>query len=165
MIDLQARLNDPDLEPSDRRSLEKIRDFGWIVVLVPEDEEGPNFAFSVGLYHTFNHPELLITGQKIETMHGIINHVGEQIREGEVFLPNRVYSELLEGYNTAVLTIEKTFFRDYLGAAMWFYERKEFPALQLVWPSRNQLFPWSEGVASDFAGAQPLLGEFIKETA
>jgi Domain of unknown function (DUF4262) len=164
MIDLEARLKDPDLEPLDRRSLETIQDFGWNVVLIPEDEEGPGFAFSIGLYYTFNHPEMLITGQKLETMHGIINHVGNLIRNGEVFLPNRNYSEILEGYETAVITIEQSFYRDFLGAAMWFYERKDFPVLQLVWPSRHHLLPWSEGAPSDFKKVQPLLGEFRMET-
>jgi Domain of unknown function (DUF4262) len=164
MIDLEARLNGPDLEPSDRRTLETVRDFGWSVVLVPEDEEGPGFAFSVGLYHTFNHPELLMIGQKIETMHGIINHVGNRIRDGEFFLPNRMYSKMLEGYKTAVITVEESFYRDYLGAAMWFYERKPFPALQLVWPSRTHLFPWSENAPADFANVQQLLGQFKMET-
>ena len=152
------RLNDPNLDPSDRWLLETAQQHGWGVIKVPEDDEGPGFAFSVGVFHTFNHPEVLMIGQKLEAMHQIINHVGERVRGGERFLAGQAYPDVLEGYECHVLEIAQSHFRDYLGTAIWFYERTEFPAVQLVWPDRLGRFPWDQDAHPDFLEAQPLLG-------
>lgn len=61
-----------------------IAEFGWHVVLVLEDEEGPPFAYSIGLQHSFGHPEIIMFGLRHESMHGIINWIGEmRIPQGQ----------------------------------------------------------------------------------
>ena len=163
MTDLDGRLSDPSLEPFDRWLLETVRRHGWGVVKVPEDDEGPAFAFSVGLFHAFDHPEVLVIGQKLEAMHGIINHLGERIRDGERFAAGRAYGDVLEGYDCYMLEVDQSHFREYLGTAMWFYDQASFPALQLVWPDRLKRYPWDANAHPSFATTQPVLCALLEE--
>jgi hypothetical protein len=52
-------------EPKDdheRKALADVQNHGWHVLKVMEDDRGPAFAYTVGLYHSFRHPELIIVG-------------------------------------------------------------------------------------------------------
>ncbi|MGD9221947.1 MAG: DUF4262 domain-containing protein, partial [Desulfobacteraceae bacterium] len=55
---------------------------------------GPEYAFTVGLYYTYNHPEILIMGIKhevcIEFFHLIVN----KIKNGSKFIDGVVDREL-----------------------------------------------------------------------
>jgi len=46
-----------------------IETYGWHVIEVPEDDEGPGFAFTIGLFRRFEHPELIVFGLPMNTMH------------------------------------------------------------------------------------------------
>jgi len=53
-------LPEKDLDGSDRVVLRQVTEFGWHVVLIPEHEKGPGFAFTDGLFHTYGHPEQIV---------------------------------------------------------------------------------------------------------
>lgn len=46
----------------ERKALADVQQHGWHVLKVMEDNEGPAFAYTVGLYHSFGHPELIVVG-------------------------------------------------------------------------------------------------------
>ena len=46
----------------DKRVLADIREYGWHVVKVFSRHGGPDFAYSIGIFETFVHPEILIVG-------------------------------------------------------------------------------------------------------
>jgi hypothetical protein len=157
-VNLEQRLASSDPDGFERGILENVRDHGWSVVLIPEDQEGPGFAFTVGLEHSFDHPELVMIGQKLENMHGIINAAGERIRGGDIVQTGVPTDNVLEGYDAVFLEIDQTHFPEWLGTARWFYGGDNFRALQLVYPDRLSRFPWDAGVHPDFVAAQPILG-------
>ena len=80
----------------DRKVITDVEEFGWHVAMIPEDDGGAGFAFSIGLYKNFNHPEIVIIGLGIETMHGMINVIGEEVREGRPFAPSG-FSGIMSG--------------------------------------------------------------------
>src|SRR6266566_4941181 len=55
---------------------------GWAVPAVCDDEQGPAWAYSVGIWHTHGGPELAMFGCPAESMAGIINAIGCQIADG-----------------------------------------------------------------------------------
>ena len=55
--------------------------------------------------------------------------------------------------------IAKRFYREHLGWNNWFYGGDSYQCLQIVWPDRDQLFPWQTGFDEGFAGLQPDLSE------
>jgi hypothetical protein len=160
-VNVQERFDESD--PFERKILEDVRTVGWSVVLIPEDDEGVGFAFSVGLFHSFQHPEIIIFGLRLETMQGIINHVGRQIQAGGAFNAHREYHDVIEHFPVAFIPISRANFREYLGTAMWFYQNEGFETLQLIYPDRQRRFPWDSGVHPRFLEQQPLLGELPKE--
>lgn len=117
----------------------------WEVFLIPEDEEGPAFAFTLGLYRSFQHPEVLIMGLPLEAMHPILNGIGEQVGAGCQFSEGTLAPNILEGYNCTFRTIDRGNYAEVLGAAIESYRGKEFPALQCFWPDREGHFPWQFG--------------------
>jgi hypothetical protein len=142
----------------DRKLLADVERHGWHVLGVEEDEEGPAFAYSIGLYRSFKHPEILVVGLPIEVMHRIINAVGEVARSGERFEHLDESEDVLDGHNVAFHIVERTYYPDYFGYARWLYRGDDFPALQCVWPDSQHRNPWHPefGVGP---GRQPLLSD------
>src|SRR5262249_7010696 len=114
------------MDASDRKLVSDVRTYGWHVVLVPEDEEGPGFGFSIGFYHTLKHPEVLMFGLELPVTHRIINNIGADIRSGTVFESGKEYPDILEGYRCAFRTVPTRWYREYLGSARWFYKGDNF---------------------------------------
>ncbi|MES9511775.1 DUF4262 domain-containing protein [Streptomyces sp. NPDC000609] len=44
--------------------------------MVPEDEIGPGFAYTIGLSHTHGAPELAMLGLDVHAMHHMLNRLG-----------------------------------------------------------------------------------------
>jgi hypothetical protein len=74
---------------------------------IDQDEEGPAFAYSVGLYHTFGHPEILVIGLKLDVIFGMINGIGEFVRGGKRFEHLDESENVLDGYNVAFRRVER----------------------------------------------------------
>ena len=130
---------------------------GWAVLAIPEDEEGPPFAYSIGMYRTLGHADVILIGQKIEAMHAIINHIGEQVRGGQRFEDGGVYPDILEGFDVCFRQVPPARYPEYLGYGRWFYKGDDFPVLQCVWPDRQGRFPWDPGAPEGFRARQPVL--------
>jgi len=58
---------------------------GWWVGLVHSDGDAPAFAYTIGLYEKYGHPEIILFGLAPESMHTILNHCGAMIRSGKRF--------------------------------------------------------------------------------
>ena len=133
--------------------------YGWHVVQVPEDSEGPGFAFTIGLYTRFAHPELLIFGLPLDTMLRLLNVAGEAVRAGRVYVAGQDYDDLLEGYSCTFRPVPVKQYDDYLGYALWYYRGDDFPTLQLVWPDREHRYPWAAPADAWIRDAQPVLAD------
>ncbi|RZK58982.1 MAG: DUF4262 domain-containing protein [Pedobacter sp.] len=138
--------------------LSDIEEFGCHLIAVDPDNYTPGFVYSIGLYHKYGHPEIICFGLNSEVTASIINHACHLIQNGEPPLPNQPYRGYLEGYHIQFLEVDKAFYRNYLGYAGRFYDMGfDFPALQLVWPDKQDLFPWEEHFNFDLKFKQPLL--------
>jgi hypothetical protein len=113
-------------DDQDRRQLADINQHGWHVVGIEQDDEGPGFAYSVGLYRSFGHRELLIIGLAIDVMFGMVNDVEELIRGGTRFAH---LDESGDGFDVAFRQVEVARYDDCLGYARWFYQGDDFPVL------------------------------------
>lgn len=70
------------MDKGDKKLLDDIDEFGWHVLKVLEDDNGPGFCYSVGLFKTFGHPEIIIVGLKLDLAHTLINNIGHDIKNG-----------------------------------------------------------------------------------
>ena len=147
------------LKPADAKFLAMIDEHGWSVTLVAPrvGEEGDAFAYSTGLFLRFGQPEVVMFGLALDTMHRIINTVGQQMKQGVKFSPDHDYADLLENYPCRFKCVDKSQYRENLGWSVWFYQGLEFPTLQCFWPDRNGHFPWQPECRAGTRKLQPFL--------
>ncbi len=144
-------------DDQDRKILADVAQSGWHVVGVPEWGSTPGWAFSVGLYHSFQHPEIVLFGLPIDAMQQIINNIAEDIRAGASFAAASESTDILEGYTCRLERVEKCWYRPLLGYATWFYRGTDFPVIQCLWPDRDGALPDDLAFDPDLVGLQPLL--------
>lgn len=130
---------------------------GWHVINVLPELDSPAFSYSIGMFATLEHPEVIIIGLSSSSAHGIINGLGDQVREGKRFAAGNVYDDLLEGYKATFRVVPAAQFRNYLGYARWYYEGDDFAALQLVYPDSQGRWPWDPAATADFRQSQPVI--------
>src|SRR5687768_9010194 len=72
-------------DASDEKVLADVEEHGWHMIGIEADEEGPAFAYTIGLYETFGQPEVILFGLDTGIMFRLLNQIGEQVREGRRF--------------------------------------------------------------------------------
>jgi hypothetical protein len=142
-------------DDSDRRLLADVASQGCHVIKVPRSERTPAFAHSIGLYHKFRHPEILVVGLDLLLMHRLINDMRDLIREGTHFAAGSRSSEVLTGLDCEFRAVAKSHYADLFGYARWFYHGDDFPALQCIWPDPEGHFPGQPDLDPAFHDVQP----------
>jgi len=142
-----------------KKLFSNVEEYGWHLVGIYAEEDYPEFVFSVGLYYHYTHPEVLVMGLPSNTAAGLINAVGEMVRNGVVIEKGRPYTGVADDCPVAFVPIDKRHYHQHLGIAVWFYSSlpDDFPALQLVWPDKAGLFPWQLGYDEEYGSQQRLL--------
>jgi hypothetical protein len=144
---------------AERKVLQDVAEYGWHCLNILEEDEHPPFSFSIGLYKTWQFPELIIVGLKREVAHGVLNIVATALAEGKRPDLAATNDDLLEGYACCFVEVSKAHYREYVGTARWYYEGAAFPLYQVVWPSKQGHFPWHSDASESFVRWQPVLGE------
>ena len=67
-----------------KKILDDVKAFRWHVMKVLEDNKGPGLAYTIGLQHSLQHPELNIVGLPADLSHLTLNIAG-QAKRGERF--------------------------------------------------------------------------------
>jgi hypothetical protein len=81
------------LSAPDAKVLEDIKRVGWHTLGVSPSpgEDGPHWAFSVGLYHTFGHPEVIVLGLPVRTCQELANVIGNHVKDGTRYRADNDY--------------------------------------------------------------------------
>lgn len=139
-----------------QKAINNIKEFGWHVINVPEDEHGAGFSYSIGFTQTYNHPEIIITGLSIELRNHLINDLAKNIKLGETYNKNCRYDDLLENNDVIFLEVLPEFYAEYFGFGrdLIGYNIK---ALQCFYPNKLGRFPFEEQCHEDFKKIQPSL--------
>ena len=134
-----------------------VAQYGLHVIKVSAESDSPTFAYTVGLYRTFGHPEVIMLGLGLDTMHQLLNDLADAVRQGHRFATGEVSDRLLDGYDVTFHTVPERQNAAYLGWAIWFNDGHDFPTLQMIYPDRERRWPWDDGVADGFRVNQPVL--------
>ncbi|AXE82514.1 DUF4262 domain-containing protein [Streptomyces atratus] len=137
--------------------IEHVQQHGWHVVMVPEDEIGPGFAYTIGLAHTHGGPELAMFGLDVHTMHRMLNTLGEKSAAGEVLADGQSHPDVVHGYQVALRHVDRGWYRTFLGRAIGFYRRPPLPVLQVAWPDVEGRFHWDAQADERHRESQPQL--------
>lgn len=149
-------------DPADQRLLDDVARYGWHCMHIMGEGDHQPFSYTVGLFQTYAHPELIIYGLRREVAHAVFSTIADAAAQGRPIDLNLPTEDLLEGYSCVFVEVPESNYRDHVGFALWYYEGNAFPVVQVVWPSRNQLFPWHPDATDAFRRAQPVLGQHEK---
>lgn len=142
--DLELRREQQELDEGDVRLLEATRLFGFMVFRIGADDEGPGLAFTVGLAHRFDHPELVCFGADADVLGELVRDLANQVAEGMCFEDGEIRHDVL---HCAKVRFEglpadrEAPRREHLGYACWFHRNASFPVLQVIWSDRDGRFP------------------------
>ena len=149
------------LDATDQKVLADVEEYGWHCLHVHDRDGLPQWTFSIGIFQTWHHPELLVFGLRDTVAHDLLKQLVLRVAAGEIFRPDREYVDeyvdLLDGFSCRFVIVDPQWYSAFLGYAQWFHETEDgFPVLQLVWPDKRGRYPWADGYAIT-DGSQPVL--------
>lgn len=147
----------PVWEERDSRVAKSVADFGWHVMGVAGGDAPGDWGYSIGLWHTLRSPEVSVFGLPSQTAMRVANAAGAAIRDGNPLEPDQRRGDVLNGYDVAVRPVHPSWYHDFFGAGIDFYQTPPLPIMQLFWPDRAGRFPWEEGADERCRAGQPLL--------
>jgi hypothetical protein len=141
----------------ERKALDDIRKYGLHVMGVHEDEYGPDFAYSIGLFQNYAHPEVIIIGLEQPLAHAVLNDIADDVKKGKTYRPGEFYTDLLESVTCFFGEVATQHYAEFVGWARWFYEGDDFPLLQCVYPTVTGIFPWEKNFPEETRWYCPML--------
>ena len=142
---------------AEEKIISDVEKYGFHVVQVPGDGYSPSLAYTIGLYKTYGYPELICFGLSLDLLHSVL-WSGKELLDKQPTPDQSIgYADFIGDYEVRLLTVAREWYRDYFGYGIWFNRGQDFPALQIVWPDKQALFPWQEGFNPAWKAGQPLL--------
>jgi hypothetical protein len=129
--------------PGDATGLETavahVREHGWSVLRVGGRVE---FAHTLGLWHTFRRPELVMFGLAGQDMQRWLNACVRYGREHGWPGEGVAFTGVIEMSQTQLRTVDTGWHPPLFGTAARYYQGGPVPFAQLVWPDAAGLWPW-----------------------
>ena len=149
-------LDEPETwDEREQRTAKHVREIGWSVFGIIEEDGDPGWAFTIGLRHNYDLPELVMFGRDVPDMQNWLNRVVARYAEGQPITAGEVIDGIV-GVQPVMLTpVDPSWQLDFLGAAVDFYRGSQFDVLQLIWPDDNGTWPWEEGAHGSSRQRQP----------
>ena len=143
----------------DERTRGDIAKHGYTVMHVMEESGLPPFAYSIGIQQQTGAPEVVVIGLKRPMAHSVVNEYNSRVRAGERFESGKFYSGFLEGFDVCVEEVPRSAYERYFGQDLDFYGGPKFDVLQIIFPTTNGVWPWSEDAKPSFRQWQPILAK------
>jgi Domain of unknown function (DUF4262) len=140
----------------DRKLVDDVREHGWHCVLVADEHHpehaalnralGPHpvydaaFAYTVGLWLTRGHPELLLVG-RWQHAHAILASAVALVATGRRLKGGETSGQVLDGYDVRFARISDERRVELLTYADWANGRRPFEAIQVVLPDSSGRWP------------------------
>ncbi|MGE9271225.1 MAG: DUF4262 domain-containing protein [Verrucomicrobiales bacterium] len=115
----------------------------------------PSFGYSIGLFETFDLPEVIVSSLPPRLTHQLISQYVERFMGRQVPLEQRI-AAVDERFDYYLIPVEKALICDRVLAAREFYGDRAFDYVQIVYPDITMKFPDEEGYDYD----QELFGAF-----
>ncbi len=146
-----------ELDEVQRKVCADVATYGWSAINVLGTDHTAPFQYSIGFYHTFGHPEILITGLPTATMHAMLTAIASGLQAGRRYDEGLPATDLLHGYDCLFTPVPLDRLPIYFGEAHRYYCEEPFPALQCVWPDRDGRFPWDPEFDESLKQQEPIL--------
>ncbi|GAA4529389.1 DUF4262 domain-containing protein [Amycolatopsis samaneae] len=125
--------------------LADIREDGFHKVGVFSEISGESeYSYTIGMFHTFQHAEVVVFGLEIETEFAILDTICGLVQAGSVFQEGDISPEVLEGVEVVFRDLGEAGCNEYLTQAKNFYKSDSYPVLIMAWPDGSGVFPWDD---------------------
>ena len=145
-------------DASEQKVIDNIAEYGWHCVNISAEGTLPGFAFTVGTFQSYKHPEFIVFGLRSDVAHQVLNLAVSGLNSGAIFDLSAPTDELLNGYPCVFVRVPEAEYHEHVGFCRWYYEGNAFPLYQIVWPSKHGNFPWHAEASDAFRAVQPVLG-------
>lgn len=167
--DCHACRPDEHYDDLDRHIVDGVHRHGWSVMSVGgggpcdcaddgcvavDDEPGPAFAYTIGLAHSADHPELLMSGLDHGLMKRCLDDVAARVVAGRRFASGDLLEGVLAGVPVLLEQVSDHALHDTVIWSGWFHRRRP-AALAVVWPDRRGVFAWQPGAPAVLDEEQP----------
>ena len=142
---------------AEKKIISDVEKYGFHVAQIKSDGYSPSFAYTIGLYKTYGGPELICFGLSLDLLHSVLWSGKELLDKQPAPDLSIGYPDFIGDYDVRLLPVAKEWYGNYFGYGIWFNQSRNFPALQIVWPDKQALYPWDEDFNPAWKAGQPLL--------
>jgi hypothetical protein len=147
------------MDKAEQKIFDDVKKYGVHIMQVFGDDECPEFSYTIGLYKSYKHPEVIIIGLKNELSKILLNNMNDDIKNGKKYLPGQFYNGILDDFPCYFGTASPANEDFPTGFASWYYRGVDFPLLQCVAPTVKGIFPWEDNFPENARFYFPLLVE------
>jgi hypothetical protein len=134
-----------------------IKHHGWHRMGVYGEEDRPSWVYTIGLHHTYGHPEIVVFGFDLQLLMGIAGTIGNLVKEGRRFEAGTESPDIIERFNCSFVPVDRRWYERFFGRGIDYYGGESFPVLQCVYPDARGLYPWQAGFDEELREWQPRL--------
>lgn len=147
---------DKDVQLRDRL-LAELESRGNAVVSVAADGAQGNYAFTAGVHGKHGIDEAIVIGLPEQMAPVLLDAYVDLAASGRTFQPGEFYDGFFTGVRIAFERVDRMYYASHFGIAHLLYPDGDFPALQIIVPTGNGLWPWDPAAPAGFAQWQPIL--------
>ncbi len=136
-------------DKSEDKTISDVKKYGLHIVQVFESEENPEFSYTVGLFESYLHPEIIVIGLKRELAHVLLNNMAYDIKNGKNYTVGEFHEGVLDDFLCYFGEVPKSKYKESVGWAIWFYEGYDFPLIQCVYPTVDGKLAWEKDFPED----------------
>jgi hypothetical protein len=122
--------------PNPQQLRDGIAEHGWLCVHIMAEQGEAPYSFTVGLFRTYSHPELIIFGLAPEVAHAMLSRAVENIQQGQL-LGHGPCSGLIDGVNCETRWVPIEQYQRYVALCRQYYAGDRFPLLEIVRAGRR----------------------------
>jgi hypothetical protein len=135
---------------------ENIDKYGFHITYVLENENGPSFCYSTGLYKNYKIPEIFISGLPQNLSFDLVGDYAKEFKEKTVPVNHKISSPTdYFKFPILFIKVENEKLQEYVYSTSRFYGENEYKYLQLIYPDTKGLFPNE----NDYNYLQEIFGE------
>jgi uncharacterized protein DUF4262 len=127
-----------------------------IVEVAGDDRSGP-YTFSVGAWRRFGVPEAVVIGLPEGAGATLVNLYVRRAAAGQRFITGVRYKDFFKGMPVVFERVHRGWYPEFFGSAFLVYPKGDFPAVQLIVPTPEVIWPWQPHAPEGFARWQPIL--------
>src|SRR5690606_9242027 len=126
------------------------------IVEVAGDELGAPYTFTVGAWQELGVPAAVVIGLPEGMGRVLVDaYVQYTAKAGAELVPGQLYHDFFHGIPVTVEKVAKGHYLEFFGSAFLLYRPCDFPAVQLIVPTPEGVWPWQPDAPSGFDIWQP----------